>query len=559
MYKRNMDHNLTIVTILTIGFVLASLFAYIAQRLNLPTILGYLFAGYIVGPYSPGYVAEMGIADQLAEIGVILMLFGVGLHFKLENLISVKYIAIPGAIGQTLAATICATFFVYLAGWSITTGLIIGLSIGVASTVVAVRMLSERHLLNALEGHIAIGWVVVEDIFTVIILIMLPSIAAFSQGMGMSVLSIAGEIFFALAKFAVLALFMFTWGQRIIAYALTKIAQIRSQELFTLTVLAVVFLIATGSSFIFGMSIALGAFIAGMVIGKTNVRHQASANALPLKDVFAVVFFLSIGMLFNPMAIPANLTLFLGITFVIVIIKPLVAYLITVIAGYPIKVALTVAITLAQIGEFSFILAVEALSLKLLPDEGYDILVACALVSISINPLLFQALDFFEKILKKVGFSRKYHHGSEKLLKKKKLLPKVVLIGYGPIGKEVSIILKHLSFMPLIIEQNIDTVSEKEEKDFIIFGDASDVHILRDAKIEEAGHLIITIPELSKTLDIIRSARQINPSIQIITRIQFISEIPKIEELNVQYVCTEREALKTFASLIHHHFKHVKS
>lgn len=553
-----MDHNLEIVITLTIGFMLASLFAYTAQRFHLPTILGYLLAGYIIGPYSPGFVADATIADQLAEIGIILMLFGVGLHFKLENLMSVKNIAIPGAIGQTLVATVFSAFMIYQAGWPLSTGVIIGLSIGVASTVVVMRMLSERHLLNTLQGHIAIGWVVVEDIVTVIILIMLPSIAAFSAGTSMSFLNILGEIFFALAKFAVLAILMFTWGKSIISYALTKIALLRSQELFTVSLLAVVFLIATSSSLVFGTSIALGAFIAGMVVGKTTVRHQASANALPLKDVFAVIFFLSVGMLFNPMAIPANLTLFIGITLVVLVVKPAVAYLITMLAGYPIRVALTIAVSLAQIGEFSFILGVQAMELKLLPDEGFDILVACAFVSISINPLLFQGVDFFEKVLRKLHFSGRRQHGSENLLGDQKFLPKVVVIGYGPIGREVSLLLKELKYMPLIVEQNIETVAQKEEKDLIIFGDASDANILKDADIEEANHLVITIPEITKTIDIIRSARLLNPTIHIIARIQYMSEITLMEDLNVYYICTESEALKAFIPLINHLFKRVK-
>lgn len=547
-----MEHNLDIILILTVGFVLASFFGYAAQRLHLPAIIGYLLAGFIIGPYSPGYVADQAIAEKLASIGVVLMLFGVGLHFKFEHLMSVKNIVIPGAILQTLAATVVTTYIVHMIGWPWINGIILGLSIGVASTVVLVRILTERNLLNTTQGHIAVAWLVVEDIVTVLILIMLPTIAAFSTGQELSAWRVSWEVLFAVAKFIVLALIMFTYGHKVVAYVLTSVAKLRSHELFTLSVLAVVFLIAMGSTLVFGTSIALGAFIAGMVIGKTDVRHQAAANALPLKDMFAIIFFLSVGMIFNPMAVPENLTLFLGLIFVILIIKPLTAYLITLLFGYSLKVALTVAVSLAQIGEFSFILSEEALILKILPDEGYDILVACSFISISINPLLFQCLDFFENVLRKMAFKRK--GPSEKLLKGLKLRPKVVIIGYGSIGRESATLLERLGYLPSIIEQNIDTVLEIEENELMIFGDASDENILKEAKLEEAGHLIITVPDIGKTVEIVHAARQLNPKIKIIARVQNINEIVSMEELYVQYICSENEALKAFRSLIQSSF-----
>ena len=384
-----MNHNLEIVLILTIGFTLASILGYLAQRFSLPAILGYLLAGFFIGPYSPGFVANIAISEQLAEIGVILMLFGVGLHFKLEDLFDVKKIAIPGAIVQTAAATIVSMLIVHSIGWSLESGIIIGLAVGVASTVVLVRVLSDNHLLDTVQGHIAVGWLIVEDIFTIMVLILLPSLAIMFKSDSLPLASVAGEILMALGKFTLLVLLMFTWGHKLIAYTLTLVARVRSHELFTLSVLAVVFLIATGSAVVFGTSIALGAFIAGMVIGKTNVKHQAAANAVPIKDIFTIIFFLSVGMLFNPSVILNQFPLFIGIMGVILFIKPLAAFLITIGLGYSLKIALTIAIALAQIGEFSFILAEEAMQLKLLPDEGFDILVACALISISLNPILF--------------------------------------------------------------------------------------------------------------------------------------------------------------------------
>lgn len=554
-----MHSNLQIVLILTIGFALASLLAFIAQRLRLPAILGYMLAGYIIGPYSPGFVADVEISEQLAEIGVILMLFGVGLHFRVEDLIGVKNIAIPGAVAQTFVAAVSGFFIVHGLGWSIEAGLIIGLSIGVASTVVLVRILTDNEILNTRKGHIAVGWLVVEDIFTVIILILLPTFAAFSSGENISLMSFSGTLLILMGKFVILGLFMFKWGHKIVGFILTNIARLRSQELFTLTILALVFVIATGSTAIFGTSIALGAFIAGMVIGKTSVRHQAAANALPLKDIFAVIFFLSVGMLFNPNPIIANYLLFAGVLGVILIIKPLVAFVITLMLGYSLNVALTLSVALAQIGEFSFILAEEAMNLKLLPDDGFDILVACALVSISLNPLLFQSIEAIEKRLSPLPLFRRAKHQVAKGKDGYQIpSPKVVIIGFGPIGREVSVFLKKMGISPLIIEQNIDTVTSMEAQDTIFFGDAAESNILKDIHIEQASHLLITLPDTAKAVKIIHTARSANPDIQIICRSQYIADEEEIKDLNVQSVCTESLAMKSFLGFVQQLFHPTK-
>lgn len=554
-YTSTMDHNLTLVLILTVGFALASVLAYITQWLKLPSILGYLLAGFIIGPYSPGYVADASLAEQMAEIGVILMLFGVGLHFKLQDLINVKNIAIPGATGQTLVAMLLATGVVYLWGWNIEAGLIIGLAIGVASTVVLVRVLNDNRLLNTKEGHIAIGWLVVEDIFTVVILILIPTLANFSQGGNLSIMDVLLQVLIVLGKFCLLALLMFTVGHKMVDTILTKVARLRSQELFTLSVLALIFVIATGSTVVFGTSIALGAFIAGMVIGKTSLRHQAAANALPLKDIFAIIFFLSVGMLFNPLAIVNHFPLFIGIISIILIAKPLTAYLITTSLGYSFKVALTVAISLAQIGEFSFILAEEAMKFSLIPEDGFDLLVACALVSISINPLLFQFIKPLENFLNKFSKDKKHIESTQKKEEKLKIKPVVIIIGFGPIGKGISEIASVSGYTPVIIEQNIDTVSSLENHHEILFGDAADMGILKEAHIEEASFLIITIPDTEKMTHIVQSAKTANPKIEILARVQYISEKPAMDDLNIHYICTESEALKSFHALISHHLK----
>lgn len=546
-----MHASLQIVLILTVGLALASLLAFIAQRLRLPAILGYLLAGFAIGPYSPGFVADVALSEQLAEVGVILMLFGVGLHFRIEDLLDVKKIAIPGAVAQTFFAALFGFLVVTGIGWSTEAGLVIGLSIGVASTVVLVKILEDNGILNTKKGHIAVGWLVVEDLFTVVILILMPTIAMLFSGTEVSLVNLSSILLFLALKFAVLGLFMFQWGHKIVGYILTNVARLRFPEHFTLTVLALVFLIATGSAVVFGTSIALGAFIAGMVVGKTNVRYQAAANALPFKDIFAVVFFISVGTLFNPHAIAENPLLFCGILGVILIVKPIVAFMITLALGHSLNVALTIAVALAQIGEFSFILAEEALQLELLPDAGYDLLVACALVSISLNPIFFRAINKMEKVLSRLPILRSSSRIDKRTQEKlKTTMNKVVVVGFGPIGREVCAILKQLGINPIIIEQNIDTVASLEAQDTIFFGDATDSHILQDIHIEEASHLLITVPHTEKSVQIIHAAQTVNPAIQVVCRSEFIREETPFKELHVHSICTEQAALQAFAHLV---------
>lgn len=555
-----MDHKVEIVSLLTIGFAFASLIGYLMQRLRLPSILGYLIAGYIIGPYSPGFVVDIGISEQLAEVGVILMLFGVGLHFRVQDLMNVKNVAIPGAIGQTLISSLAGAFFVYSIGWPIEAGIITGFAIGVASTVVLVRVLSDNKMIESLEGKIAVGWLIVEDILTVAILILLPTIAAFFNQESLAVSSVIKELSLTLFKLAFLAIFMFTLGSKIVSFLLTAIARLRSHELLTISVLAIALLIATGSAYAFGTSLALGAFIAGMVVGQTDLRHQAAAQALPLKDVFAILFFLSVGMLFNPAAISEHLLLFLGVLTIILFIKPLAAILIVVALHYPFKIALTVAVALAQIGEFSFILAEESMRLNIFPGSFYDIIVACAIISISINPLLFRLLTFSEEhnIARRVSaFIRKkifknYPQKISQVFEESIIeAPEVVIIGFGPIGHKVVEILDEMNVKSTIIEQNIDTVHKiKYEDKQIVYGDATSSSILETMLVSKAKLLVITVPESEIAKSIIQSAKHVNPKIQIIARIKYISEIPVFEEMGVECVCSEKEEVRAFTNAV---------
>jgi len=324
-------------------------------------------------------------------------MFGVGLHLKQSDLISVKNIAIPGAIGQALIATLVGVALVYSICWPVASGIVVGLSIGVASTVVLVRLLTDNNLVKTTQGHIAIGWLVFEDLMIVIALLLLPVLASSLTAEQISLRDIIGPVAIAVSKFALLLVVMFTVGRKLVKYLLSKVLQTDSPELLTLTVLALTFAIATGSALVFGTSIALGALIAGMVIGQTDVRHQVAAHAVPMKDAFVVIFFLSVGMLFNPATIVQHFAVFVGILCIILIVKPAVAFIIIRLFKYPTHVAITVAIALAQIGEFSFILAEEAMQLKILPENAYDIIVASAFVSISLNPVFFK---MFNKRLK---------------------------------------------------------------------------------------------------------------------------------------------------------------
>ncbi len=543
MFEAIESQNLQIVFILTVGFSLASLFGYLSQIARLSPILGYLLAGFWIGPFSPGFVADLHIAEQLAEIGVILMMFGVGLHFKLEDLVKVKNIAIPGAIGQTLIAAAVGTLLIYSIGWQLEAGLVIGLAIGVASTVVLVRVLDDNHLLDTPQGHVAVGWLIVEDILTVAVLILIPTIAEAFTGEQISIENALIALGMVLLKFAILAALMFTVVSRFVHRALTIVARTREHELFTLTILAVTFAIATSSAIIFGTSIALGAFLAGMVIGQTDVRQQALANSLPVKDAFVVIFFLSVGMLFNPSAISEHYILFLGVLGIILIIKPLSAFLITIVLKYPIKTAVTVAIALAQIGEFSFILSEEAMKYDLLPDEGFDIIVACALVSISLNSILFR------------GANRLTNYLSDKAAPAETTEPvdsrnhprQAIIVGFGPIGRSVANTLEMIGYNPTIIERNVDTVAKlKQDEQLALYGDASLPNILNGAQIESAQLLVITIPEIEPTLNVIKTARQLNPDIRILARARFTADQPTLAALGVSYVCCEEEAMKAF-------------
>lgn len=541
------SYKVQIVLILAVGLALASIFGYIAKRAKLSPILGYLIAGYVIGPYSPGFVADSEIAEQLAEIGVILMMFGVGLHLKWQELVNVRNIAVPGAIIQTFLTTVAGTLLTLYYGWPIETGIVIGLAIGVASTVVMIRILADNNLVSTPQGHIAIGWLIVEDILTVIALLLLPALASSVHGDSVSVVGVAWAIGVALFKCVLLIVIMLYGGFKVVSYIFLQVARTRSQELFTLTVLSLIFVIAMGSAVIFGTSIALGAFIAGLVIGQTEVRHQASANSLPLKDTFAVIFFLSVGMIFNPVAIATNFPLFIGVMAIILLIKPLIAFVTVILLRYPKHTALTVAFALAQIGEFSFILSEEALKLKILPDDGYDIIVACALISIALNPFLFETCLSLGRFWDKQTQDAHADATLEQISTSKP----AIIVGFGPIGHEVAKVLEEQGIVPVIVDTNVDTIAvQKGRQREAVFGDATIRHILEAANIVAANLLIITTPDIKTTLHIINTSRELNPMIRIIARTLYSADQDRLTKLNVLVICDETQSKQAFIDAI---------
>jgi monovalent cation:H+ antiporter-2, CPA2 family len=388
-------HDVELLSTLTGCLAVALVFGYLTQRVGMSPIVGYLLAGIAVGPHTPGFVADQKLAEQFAEIGVILLMFGVGLQFHIKELLLVRRVAIPGAVIQSLVATLLGALVTHAFGWDWAAGIVFGLAISVASTVVMMRVLEDNEDLHSPAGHIAVGWLVVEDLLTVVVLVLLPALSSVNGPAH----RIPLDLGLALVKITVLVAFTLFFGGRIIPWLLAKAAATRSKELFTLTVLVLALGIAAGSAKIFGMSVALGAFLAGMVVGRSEFSLRAATEALPMRDAFAVLFFVSVGLLLDPWHIVAAPGLILATLAVILIAKPLSALIFVLILGYPTKTALAVAVVLAQIGEFSFILATLGTDLGILTPEATNTLVAAAIVSISINPLLYRLAGPLEKWL----------------------------------------------------------------------------------------------------------------------------------------------------------------
>jgi CPA2 family monovalent cation:H+ antiporter-2 len=518
-------HEIPLITTIALALSAALLFGLIARRLGLSPIVGYLIAGVLIGPYTPGVVGDAKIAAELAEIGVILLMFGVGLHFSFKDLLAVRALAIPGALAQSTAATLACMGLAVAIGWSWQSGLILGIAVSVASTVVMLRALLDHGIVETAEGHTAIGWLVVQDIVTVLVLVLVPAVAATG---GAS--NIGHTVVIALGKLALLVAIMMLGGARFVPWLLLRVARLRSTELFTLAVLVMAICVATVSYVAFGASMALGAFLGGMVVGQSKVSDQAGADVLPMRNVFAVLFFVSVGMLFDWRAVIAAPGLLIGVLGIIFLVTPLLAFLIVIVSGHAVKTALTLAAGLAQIGEFSFIVAEMAKSLGLVPAIGHNVVVGAAIISIGLNPVIFRWVLALEPRLSKLSWiaTRSEKLGARANVMAAKRMqedPGAIVVGYGPVGQTVTRLLAEFAINPVILETNVDVVLELQQRGKqALFGDAARPDILRAARLDAAAYLIVTVPHADISLRIIQAAREVAPLVRIITRAEYINQ-----------------------------------
>ena len=526
-----MHTNIDLILTLTGGLAAALVLGYGAHRLRLSPIVGYLLAGVAVGPTTPGFVANRHLAEQLAEVGVILLMFGVGLQFHFKELLAVRRVALPGAIVQSLTATALGSVVGWAFGWGWSAGLVYGMAISVASTVVLIRVLADRNVLHTPIGHIAVGWTVVEDLFTVVVLVLLPALFGGERtGPG----ALAAALLMTALKIGVLIAVTFLLGGRLIPWLLGRAAATGSRELFTLTVLVVALGIAVGSAQLFGVSMALGAFLAGMVVGRSDFSLRAATEALPMRDAFAVLFFVATGMLFAPghlLEAPGLAAATLGI---VMLGKPLAALIIVLALGYPLRAALAVAVALAQIGEFTFMLANLGQSLGVLPEAASNALIGAAIVSISINPLLFRLVDPVEAWLARRPrlarwMGRRAPSPAPAPSTSRDFQPdarhRAVIIGYGPVGRTLSRLLRENQIEPTIIEMNLETVRQlRAEGLSAVYGDAHHPETLKEAGIAQAGTLFLSASGLSGAKEVVRMAREMNPQIRVLARSAYLRE-----------------------------------
>jgi K+:H+ antiporter len=509
-------HDFTLILTLTGGLTSALVLGLATQKLRLSPIVGYLLAGVLIGPFTPGFVADAHIAEQFAELGVILLMFGVGLHFHLADLLAVRRVAIPGALVQIATATGLGVVLAWGFGWSLGAGLVFGLAISVASTVVLLRMLADNGTLHTATGHLAVGWLIVEDLFTVLVLVLLPVIAGHRGGGG--ALDIARALGIAVLQIAGLCSFTLFVGQKLIVRLLNAVAETRSRELFTLTVLVLALGIAVGSAKLFGASMALGAFLAGMVVGQSDFGARAASEALPMRDAFAVLFFVSVGMLLDPAALLAHPGLVTGSIAIVLLGKSLAAFLVVRLLRYPVATAVVVAIALAQIGEFSFILAALGRELEILPAVATNVLVATSVVSITLNPLLFRLIGPLQKRLATAPSSPPEDQLTVRAS------ARAVVVGYGHVGKTVSRLLSEHQIEPTIVELNHNTVATLREGGLrAVYGDATQASVLEAAGIESASSLIFTASGTPPD-EVISMAKSLNPDLEILARSTYLTE-----------------------------------
>jgi len=539
-----MPHNVSLISTIAAGFGLALVFGYIAARIKVPPLVGYLFAGILIGPATPGFVADVDLAGQLAEIGVMLLMLGVGLHFSLKDLLAVRRIAIPGALLQIAVATALGIGTAMLWGWGFGAALVFGLALSVASTVVLLRALESRGVLESVNGQIAVGWLIVEDLVMVLVLVLLPALAPLLGGAAEH--SAPGQNIWAtlaitLAKVGAFIALMLVVGRRVFPRLLWLVARTGSRELFTLCVIAGAVSVAYGSAKLFHVSFALGAFFAGMMMRESEFSHRAAEESLPLRDAFSVLFFVSVGMLFDPRVLLDEPLRVLAVVAIIMVGKTLAAVALVVAFRYPLNSALTVGASLAQIGEFSFILAGLGVALKLLPVEGQSLILAGALISIALNSALFGAIEPVQAWLRRrSALARRLEQPDDPLAElpvsvdASLLTGQIVLVGYGRVGQRIAQALTAHKLAFVVAEQNRELVERLREQGVpAVSGDATDAAVLIQAHIARAAMLVIATPDTFGVRRMAEAARALNPAIEIVVRTHNEEEMRLLEQEQV--------------------------
>ncbi|MDQ3206511.1 MAG: Kef family K(+) transporter [Pseudomonadota bacterium] len=543
-------HHTSLIALLVAGLVTAFVFGALAQRLRLSPLVGYLLAGVAVGPFTPGFVGDATLAPQIAELGVILLMFGVGIHFSFADLMRVRAIAIPGAVAQIAVATVLGWGLARLLGWSHGAGIVFGLALSVASTVVLLRALEERRLVDTARGHIAVGWLIVEDVVMVLALVLLPAFFPGADGPAEQ----TGDgplltVLLTLAKVVAFVVTMLIVGRRAIPWILERVTGTGSRELFTLSVLAIALGVAFGSAELFGVSFALGAFFAGMILSESEFSQKAATETLPLRDAFAVLFFVSVGMLFDPGILLERPLDVVATALIIVVGKSVAAWGIVRAFGNSSDTALLIAASLAQIGEFSFILAGLGLQLQVLPQDGYDLILAGAIVSIMVNPLLFAMVD--RQAARSLA-AREFSRQDAAAPIPASLSGHPLVIGYGRVGSELARLLKERGASPVVIDADTDRVESAREHGLLaVLGNAVDPRVLAEAGAERAAVAILAVPSMLEAGSIAATLRSLLPSISLLARVHSDGGVQHLLERGADAaVMAERELAHSMAEMV---------
>lgn len=540
-------HDLPLLVNIALALTVAFMGGLLARRIGLPTIVGYLLAGIVIGPFTPGFVGDVETIQQLAELGVIFLMFGVGLHFSFNDLWRVRDIAVPGALLQTAFATVLGFGLTQLWGWTVSSGIVLGLAISVASTVVLLRGLMDHSLLNTSHGQAAVGWLVMEDILSVLILVLMPALSGGTSGFGWQDLAVT------LLKAVAFVAIMFFVGTRLIPWLLERVAHTRSRELFILAVLVVTLGTAMAASELFGVSLALGAFVAGAIISQSRLSHQVGADVFSFREAFSVLFFVSVGMLVNPAFLWQNLGQVASLTLLVVAGKAVIVILLGLLFPRPAKTMLVIAVGLSQIGEFSFILGQAGLSLDLLDMSQYSLILAAALFSITVNPFMYRLLPGLERVLRQSPRLWKQLDANLEFpeIDQDHLKNHVVIVGFGRVGKHMVDVLESLSVPILVIESDVEHVTTLSQRKIpTLYGDAGNSEVIAHAHIEQATALVTTVPDETTALLIVTAARDLNPNLTIIARAATEEGVHNLAELGANHVV--HPELEGGLELVHH-------